>query len=212
MDIKVLPVLPVQRDMLLDLAAQPYPGKYHIAVQCELPKEHSLKQLVNSIENLVAFTATFHLSFHHVKDQFIQIYNRQKSFKLEQVSTTQLALSEWAMDWIIYPFDLHRDCLFRAAYVKAGDKQYLFIVLHHLVGDLTTVGLILNKIESLYLDKDRVEEYTFEQYTQWISSRIYNSESNQQNAEFWQERLHKVEGKGLQYGSELGQQIGRAHV
>ena len=81
-------------------------------------------------------TETFELKVEHINDLKLE----GKSFN-EQLST---------LNYLIVPFDIYKDRLFHIRLLKDSEHFYFFLDIHHLIGDGTTLKVMLSDLEKAY--------------------------------------------------------------
>ena len=81
-------------------------------------------------------TETFTLNVEQVNDFKLE----EKSFN-DQLST---------LNYLIVPFDIYKDRLFHIRLLKDAEHFYFFLDIHHLIGDGTTLKVMLGDLEKAY--------------------------------------------------------------
>ena len=81
-------------------------------------------------------TETFELNVEQVNDFKLE----GKSFN-DQLST---------LNYLIVPFDIYKDRLFHIRLLKDSEHFYFFLDIHHLIGDGTTLKVMLGDLEKAY--------------------------------------------------------------
>lgn len=83
-------------------------------------------------------------------------------------------------DEFVKPFDLEQGNLVRCMVVKRKEEQYfLFLDMHHIVGDGISMGIFLNELKALY-EKKTVPELTkqYKDYSEWMQIRDLSNQKN----------------------------------
>lgn len=96
------------------------------------------------------------------------------------VFTTEEQMREIEKD-LIRPFRLIKSPLFRSHIYETEKYNYLFMDLHHIIGDGTTISIILRDLEKAYFDEPLEKDY----YLLELASIERNKNNIQQNKEYF---------------------------
>ena len=82
---------------------------------------------------------------------------------------------------LIKPFKIFKSSLFRSFIFETEEYNYLFLDLHHVIGDGNTVAIILRDIEKAYFDEPLEKDY----YPLELANIERNQSNIQQNKEYF---------------------------
>jgi polyketide synthase PksJ len=135
--------------------ADPGGTAYHVPVALSWPERMSADSLRAALQRLVEVHPSLRTSFHR---DGARLYQRVRAPGTISVPIGMLefpcvegeALAAQLSGPISEPFDLEKPPLMRAWIIRAGERDYLLLVLHHLVVDGHSLGLLLPELEKEY--------------------------------------------------------------
>lgn len=151
------PLLPTQRYIWNFQMRKPQSTMYNIYSFFELRKEVDLERLAVAIKSAVrkhrALLTTFE---ENAKGQIVQRISEDE-VSVEEESCDLNAFSE-IRNQLVQPFDLLNDPLYRIRIFKVEERAFLFMDVHHIVFDGSSLQILYRDIEALYRDEERLEE------------------------------------------------------
>ena len=161
--------------------------RYNITYLYTLDGSLDEEKLKASIESVVAAHPTLFTRIElNEQGEPVQSIDDTETFSLEVEHITDIEEEKKGM---VLPFDIYNDRLFRMRLLKDSKHFYLLVDIHHIIGDGTTLKVILNDIDAAYggnvLEKegktlaDVVREETemretpaFEESKQWYAQNF----------------------------------------
>jgi amino acid adenylation domain-containing protein len=199
--IKELPLSHGQRGILFAEQLSPNHSTFNIpfvlSIQGNLDKQKlkkSFQKLVNIfpiLKSCVLFQegAPF-LSQSTKTPEFSEITFLQEGFSDQKKKIEENILRE-----ISRPFDLFKGPLIRAQLIHIGKNYYNFvIVIHHIVCDGWSLGLICEQLEKLYNgeQQENFEDFKYIDFYQSQASYL-SSQLSQEQKFYWEEELKNIE-------------------
>ena len=109
------------------------------------------EKLKAAIESVVAAHPTLFTRIElNEQGEPVQSIDDSETFSLEVEHITDIEEEKKAM---VIPFDIYNDRLFRIHLLKDNMHFYLLVDLHHVIGDGTTLKIILNDMDAAYCGK-----------------------------------------------------------
>ena len=151
------PLLPTQRYIWNFQMRKPQSTMYNIYSFFELRKEVDLERLAVAIKSAVrkhrALLTTFE---ENAKGQIVQrISDDEVSVEVESCDLN--AFSE-IRNQLVQPFDLLNDSLYRIRIFKVEERAFLFMDVHHIVFDGSSLQILYRDIEALYRGEECFDE------------------------------------------------------
>ena len=151
-------------------------------------KSVNTEKLKNAVEQVIKAhpTLSFIINFNK-SNELVFEYRPEKLAETEINYSTEEQMEEIKKE-LIKPFKIFKSPLFRSFIFETEKYNYLFLDLHHVIGDGTTISIILRDIERAYFDEPLEKDY----YLLELANIERNQNNIQQNKEYFE--------------------IGRAHV
>jgi len=154
-----MPLSPAQERLWFEEQLRPGTARYHIAGAVRLSGEVDGGSLAASLRALVGRHESLRTSFGEAEGRPYQRVHEEVAFELREVDVRGAAsgrASEAAVDEALREeatrrFDLGTPGLMRAALYRVSERdQVLVVVVHHLVADGWSIGILLRELEQLY--------------------------------------------------------------
>ena len=187
---EICPLTEAQRGIFLDSIASPDSVKYNIPLLFHLPAGTDRKRLIAALQTLIAQHPLFSVNVRLAKDGVPSMYYQKKEISVAETDTSDLLKTARSL---ICPFDLERDTLCRFNYLHSDGEDALFIDIHHIIFDGTSVGLFAEQLAAAY----RGEAIPQEAFTQFDiamqEAEPVSAEDIQAYRTFFSERLSDAE-------------------
>lgn len=131
--------------------------RYNIGLAVQMHGEFDVVAFELSIRRLVARTAVLRSTFPGTHGKPGLVINDQLEAPLMRFDARnwdEQYLAEQIQDWHYRPFDLAVESSLRfGLFERSADERVLVICAHHITTDFTSLGLILDQLECLYLEE-----------------------------------------------------------
>ncbi|ARU63056.1 hypothetical protein CBW65_20310 [Tumebacillus avium] len=170
---------------------------YHIsgAVRMRGPLDRSA--LTRSLHTIVERHEALRTSFNVVNGQAVQLVRRELAVEIPLTDLTSLpedereeAALQLALEQARQPFDLTGDALVRLSLICLGDDDHLLVmVMHHIISDGWSLGVLLQELSVLYGGRELPElAVQYADYAQWQRNWL-QGETLEQQLEYWKRKL-----------------------
>ena len=158
------PLSKTQEGVYVECVASPSTCKYNIPILLEIDTaldEGRLKSAIVSAVNAHPFIKT-RLFLNDDGDIRMRRMDADLSFTEESVEIISADSIDAVKDSLVQPFNLIGGRLYRIKLINTGDgKRYLFLEMHHLISDGTSMGIFLNDISKAYAGEEpETEKYS----------------------------------------------------
>jgi amino acid adenylation domain-containing protein len=185
---------------------QPGTGGYHVAAAWEIHGTLEIDALQASLDVVVARHESLRTTFMVVDEQPVQRIARSQSqpIKLLDLSALEAQEQATAIERQIQaatgtPFDLAAGPLLRAVLLRRDPQTYVFVlVLHHIITDGWSMGVMIREIVSVYLGAVRGQSVElpplpiqYADYAVWQRSWLQNEVLERQLA-YWRKQLAEL--------------------
>ena len=181
------PTSPAQERMYYSYLLRPDSVEYNIHNAIVLGQEVKIFQLERAFRALTDRHSALRTYFELSGEGVIQKIAPSIDFALTSVfCSTHEELCD-AFRHFIRPFDLSKAPLIRGAVVHGLDKNYLFIDVHHIVCDGTSINILLRDLRDLYQGRALADvAYEYTDFAVWV-----REETNAQaiHEDFWTQKL-----------------------
>ncbi|MCA1568066.1 MAG: amino acid adenylation domain-containing protein [Acidobacteria bacterium] len=131
---------------------------YNLPVSYELLGRLDVPTLERGLNEIVRRHEALRTTFTILDGEPVQVITPTLTLGLPVVDLTDLRGDEqWeelrrrANEYVRQPFDLERGPLVRATLLKLSDEtHYLLVLMHHIVGDAWSMGIIMSELSALY--------------------------------------------------------------
>jgi acyl carrier protein len=174
---------------------------FNIAVAFRLAGELDIEALEDSFRDIVLRHESLRTTFQFAGDGLRQIIHPAEAF-VPHLKETAVFLKERAeqdaltqmIAEVARPFDLTKGPLLRASLYNFGPNEHgLFIVLHHIISDGWSVGIVLDELARLYTSHVTREVPALAelpiQFADFAHCQRLESEDSSKWLPFWSERL-----------------------
>ena len=181
------PTSPAQERMYYSYLLRPDSLERNIHDAIALGEEVEIVRLRQAFNALIERHSALRTYFELSSEGVVQKIAPSIDFVLEsRICSTQEELSD-AFQRFIRPFDLSRAPLIRGAIVHGPDKNYLFIDIHHIICDGTSINILLRDLRDLYHGKtlaNVAREYT--DFAVWVREEMAAQEAHK---DYWAKKL-----------------------
>ena len=150
-------------------------------------KTPDIKKLEKCFNTLIERHESLRTCFELNDGKIIQKVNENVNFKLELCNKTiEYSSLKEEFNQFVKPFNLSKAPLFRAKlYNLTNNSSALFVDMHHIICDGTSVAIIINELCKLYNGEklDKIE-ITYKDYAKWENDKLENGEFNR-HEEYW---------------------------
>ena len=166
---------------LLDVNAT----NYNMPQMLEVKGPFNVKKAEYVFLNLIKRHDSLRTSFHMNADGPVQKIDDQTDFKLKHQSLKKNQLKQ-AFKAFIQPFDLSKSGLLRIEVIELNSKAFvLFIDMHHIISDGSTLQILVNDFVQLYQDHDLPElPIQYKDYTIW-QQKFYEHNDFKAQKDYW---------------------------
>jgi len=159
-----------------------------IAVEGKL----DVKRFENVVSRIVNRHEILRTSFDLLDYTAVQRVREDIDFKVDYYDTDGMdvtgedAVVDALLGDFVKPFDLSAPPLFRVALIKCpGDKHLLFIDMHHIIQDGTSLGVLTGEFHQLYEGVElRPLRIQYRDFAAWQNKRLQSAEIKKQE-EYW---------------------------
>nr|WP_314464357.1 non-ribosomal peptide synthetase [uncultured Clostridium sp.] len=156
---------------------------YNIPLAIKIHGKLDIKRFCHAFQMLIQRHDALRTSFEIVDGEPVQIIHDEVDF---EVSVGNISEEEVEAETLAFTrrFDLSKAPLLRAAILKMGDQENLFLIdMHHMISDGTSMSIIISDLMDLYGGKDLPkQELQYADYSEW-----------QEN--YWKENIIKQQEK-----------------
>ena len=197
------PLSKTQEGIYVECIAQPNSTVYNIPILLEIDRALDIDKLRSAIVaavNAHPFIKT-RLFINDDGDVRMRRMDADMSFVSEEIPL-QLAKSiDEIEDSLVTPFNLIGGRLYRVAIIETeDDRRYLFIEMHHLISDGTSMGIILNDISRAYMG----EELAAESYSGFevvlTEAHVRTAQKLEETKSYYEKLLDEAETQSLPVG------------
>ncbi len=140
---------------------------YNIPVFCQLSKMPDLDKLKSALVDLSERHEIMRTTFHNWGSEYVQQIHEEAvvDFLYEESDHEFEALAEE----FVKPFNLEQLPLLRTKIVKAGEKIYFMLDIHHIISDGTSIYLLFRELSDLYGEKELIPvKQQYRNYSEWM--------------------------------------------
>ena len=139
----------------------PGSASYNVPVVVRMKGTLDVGALERSLTTVVRRHEALRTTFRLSRDNPVQVIGRPTTIKLEPNDLRSLDPAQqnpWIEKWIregrTRPFDLERGPLLRAGLARVGEREHVLqLVLHHIVSDAWSMGVLLREVAALYCEE-----------------------------------------------------------
>ncbi|HEY2491660.1 MAG TPA: amino acid adenylation domain-containing protein [Paenibacillus sp.] len=159
---------------------------YNMTAAFEIQGELNIGKLENTFNTMMQRHDAFRTSFKIVDGEPVQIIHSDIEFKLEDYGKVKSTELKRLTEQFITPFDLSVAPLFRASLAQLNEQHYvLFIDMHHIISDGTSVGLFIDEFNALYSGSELPElSIQYKDYAAWHNERFVQGVYEKQK-QYW---------------------------
>ncbi|WP_342622283.1 amino acid adenylation domain-containing protein [Pseudomonas alkylphenolica] len=135
----------------------PEDTRYNIGLGLLIKGELDRDALRFALQRLVAGNEILRTTYGEDQGRAVAICNLSLEVPLSVIDGQGLddeTIKVRIQSWLNSPFDLlHGPCLRLGCFVRGRQEHILVVCAHHIIADFTSLGLLLEQLESLYLDE-----------------------------------------------------------
>jgi amino acid adenylation domain-containing protein len=147
----------------------------NISVAIELSETVNIQQLKAAFQQLVDRHSGLRTSFELANGSVVQKINPTIVFEWKSLACGEDESLKDRFRNFIQPFDLSNAPLIRAALVRDAGAGYLFIDIHHIVCDGSSMNVLVRDLRDLYLGKTLpAPELEYVDFAEWVRAGIEN--------------------------------------
>ena len=186
------PLTNTQEGIFIECTANMGSTIYNIPYLLKLDKKVDLDKLAEAIDSTVAAHPYLKTRL-FMSDEGEVLQKRNDAFTYQ----TQI-INGMNRETLVRPYMLFNEQLFRFEIHRTCDGNYLFLDIHHIVADGTSLGIILNDINRAYSgEKLEVEEYT--SYDLALDNRDALASDAYKNAENYYKSVFENAGGSINF-------------
>ena len=186
------PLTNTQEGIFIECTANMGSTIYNIPYLLKLDKKVNLDKLAEAIDSTVAAHPYLKTRL-FMSDEGEVLQKRNDAFTYK----TQI-INGMNRETLVRPYMLFNEQLFRFEIHRTCDGNYLFLDIHHIVADGTSLGIILNDINRAYSgEKLEVEEYT--SYDLALDNRDALASDAYKNAENYYKSVFENAGGSINF-------------
>ena len=186
------PLTNTQEGIFIECTANMGSTIYNIPYLLKLDKKVDLDKLAEAIDSTVAAHPYLKTRL-FMSDEGEVLQKRNDAFTYK----TQI-INGMNRETLVRPYMLFNEQLFRFEIHRTCDGNYLFLDIHHIVADGTSLGIILNDINRVYSgEKLEVEEYT--SYDLALDNRDALASDAYKNAENYYKSVFENAGGSINF-------------
>ena len=178
-----------QEGIFVESIARPQSTIYNIPILLEISREIDLEKLKQAIVDAVNAHPYIMTSFFMDEEGEIRQKRAEQAFDASSIETIQADSLKSIEKDLVKPFDLLNDRLFRIKLIDAG-QRYLYIEMHHIISDGTSVNILLEDISKAYLG-EKPEAETFSGYEAVLEEERMRAEPGYEQAKAYYAALLK---------------------
>lgn len=161
---------------------------WNISTALEINEENNIDKLTKTFQQLIERHECLRTSFNLVEKGVVQKINEDVRFELKIIKENDYENISEAFLNFIRPFNLSDESLFRGAlYMRENNCNVLFIDVHHIICDGTSLDIMIKDFNALY-HKDQINalELRYIDYAYWQKESV---EKMDKQKNYWFEKL-----------------------
>ncbi|HEX2270420.1 MAG TPA: condensation domain-containing protein, partial [Pyrinomonadaceae bacterium] len=182
---------------------EPESAAYHIPGAVRLKGALAVRELEQSLQDIVARHESLRTVFPATAGEALQQVVERVEWRLNELDLSELPTEEQeqqlaaiVQSHIRQPFDLSAGPLFRVVLMRvAAEEHVLLLVLHHIIADGWSMGVLLRELVSLYESRTSGEQpqlpelrVQYVDYAQWQREWL-SGEVLAEQIRYWKEQL-----------------------
>jgi len=186
-----------QRLWFLDQLEPENPG-WNLHRALRIRGELDVSALQAALDVLVARHESLRTGFASRNNEPVQLVGPVAAAPLIQIElngANDELLHDRCLELVRQPFSLQGGPLFRATLIHVGpDDAVLLLIMHHIVSDGWSIGVLCDELSTLYADRNAVLpvlDVQYRDYAIWQRDWLQNSEAEEQAA-YWRTKLTGV--------------------
>lgn len=187
-DMEYYPVSDAQKRMWIMTMTNSSDTAYNMPACMEINGKLDVKRFVDAFERIAQIHESFRTTFHQVEGSVLQKIEDSAHFKVELLDDPELDVRT-----LIRPFDLEHGPLMRVVLIRRGQDRYTaFLDIHHIIGDGTSMGIMLRDFLDLYQGHEVKEPpYNYRDFTLW-QNEFKQSAFKLKQDDYWREELRDI--------------------
>ncbi|NLD48503.1 MAG: non-ribosomal peptide synthase/polyketide synthase, partial [Clostridiaceae bacterium] len=184
-DMEYYPLSSAQKRLYLVQKITGESTAYNIPFTGIIEGKLELERFEKAIRDIIKRHEAFRTSFLLINGEPVQKVNEDIDFKLVVKEASESDLPE-LVESFVRPFDLSRAPLIRVeVYKLSTEKHVLFIDMHHIISDGTSVGIMIDELINLY-EGNEIEPVgiQYKDFALWQNELVKSGKMKRQE-EFW---------------------------
>ncbi|HLO85329.1 MAG TPA: condensation domain-containing protein, partial [Nostocaceae cyanobacterium] len=197
--LEVYPLSHGQKALWLIWQLAPESAAYNLAFNCRISSDVDVATLKKVFHTLSDRHPILRSTFPKLSGEPIQQVHHQQKFDFQQIQAENWDAQQLKQQVITayqVPFDLENNPAIRVRLFTVSEKEHiLLIVLHHLIGEGWSIGILLEELKVLYPALKTGQEaslppvvYGHETFVQWQKTMLESSEG-EKLWNYWQQQL-----------------------
>ncbi len=159
---------------------------YNMPAAFELEGAIDIERLEDTFKKIIARHDSLRTSFRLIDNNVSQVIPDDVPFKMEQLSSTHREETHQLFHDFVQPFDLSKAPLIRIALVNEGtDKYVLFMDMHHIIADGTSIMLLVKEFTQFYVgEHPEPLKLQYRDFAEWQTKLIHEGAYKKQS-DYW---------------------------
>ena len=160
---------------------------FNISIPIEIKEEVDVDKLNHSFQQLIDRHEGLRTSFTLSNDGVIQKINQDVDFEIEMIDPDKYNDVKEAFNAFIRPFDLSMKSLMRCGLLRNKLGNFLFVDIHHMVSDGSSLELLINDFKKIHLGEPLEPlDVRYVDYAHWLNE---NKEKLSGQQSYWSNKL-----------------------
>lgn len=173
------PLSSAQRRIYILQSMDPDSTQYNIPLKLKLQQRVDSIRMRHALEQLMQRHEMLRIRFGELEGQVYQTLVQQAEPDLELTELTRDFDLECEFKSFVRPFDLKSDKLFRVRIYQGQSTAYLFLDIHHIICDGTSLTLLLDELFRLYEGEElKQERIDYLDFVAWENEHQSKSDKN----------------------------------
>ncbi len=152
----------------------------------------SLQKMELAFQQIIDRHEILRTRFEVIDGDVVQTVHENAAFHMDSAKITSNEVASYVKSFV-RPFALDNPPLVRAALLNVEGQGQLFLVdFHHIVGDATSMEIIIKELVNLYSGNSLQEaDYQYKDYSEWLKSYVTSYDYKKQE-EYWLNTFREV--------------------
>ena len=172
------PMSSTQKRMYLLWKFTPQETNYNMPAMFKFDHHLEADKLEQAINKLIEHHEILRTTFAEKESQLVQVISASLKTKINIRELTESEVKKW-YDQAIQPFHLEQGSLFRIAIARTPKRDYLFLDMHHIIGDGMSTTIFVNEINTLVAEQDLPPtDRQYKDYSEWLLTQDHTPSEN----------------------------------